>query len=159
MSEVIRTAFAARRGVQLLTRLGTGRDGDVYLTDHNTAVKFFTTRENYSRERVAYERLAQLLISHVAGHVVPMFLHADEELLAIEMTVVKPPFLLDFASAYDEAEVPDFPDEVWDEWRQSKQELFDERWNEVDAVLAEFTRLTGFVLLDINPGNIRFADA
>jgi hypothetical protein len=158
MSEAIRTAFQLRHGVQLLARLGSGRDGEVYLTDRNTAVKFFTVVENYLRERSAYERLARPSIELVAGHAVPLLLRADNELRAIEMKVVQPPFLLDFASAYDEADVPDFPDEVWEEWLEQKREEFGERWADVDAVLAEFTRLTGLVMLDVNPGNVRFAD-
>ena len=138
--------------------LGSGRDGEVYLTDRNSAVKFFTIEENYFRERAAYERLSRLLITQVAGHAVPLLLQAIDEFLAIEMTVVRPPFLLDFASAYDEMEAPDFSEEVWVEWREQKREEFGDRWSNVDSVLAELTRLTGLVMLNVNPGNIKFAD-
>lgn len=157
MSETIRAAFELRYSARLLARLGSGRDGEVYLTDRNSAVKFFTIQENYSRERSAYERLSRLLITQVAGHAVPLLLQADDKFLAIEMTLVRPPFLLDFASAYDELEAPDFSEEVWVEWREQKQKEFGDRWNDVDAVLAELTRLTGLVMLDVNPGNIKFA--
>ncbi len=157
MSEAIKAAFQLRYGIQLLARLGSGRDGEVYLTDRNTAVKFLTGVDNYFRERSAYERMARLSIEIVAGHAVPLLLGADDELRAIEMKVVRPPFLLDFASAYDELDAPDFSEEVWEQWREQKQEEFGERWADVDAVLAEFTRLTGLVILDVNPGNVRFA--
>ena len=98
----------------MIARLGSGRDGEVYLTDRNTAVKFFTASENYSREQTAYQRMTDLHIAEIAGHAVPLFINSREELLAIEMTVVQPPFLLDFASAYGEADAPDFSVEVWE---------------------------------------------
>jgi hypothetical protein len=75
------------------------------------------------------------------------------------MTVVQPPFLLDFVSAYPADEVPDFPDEAWSQWREEKREQFGQDWPRVELVLSEFTRVTGFVLLDVNPGNIRFGEA
>ncbi len=159
MSEAMRVAFELRHGVRLRARLGLGRDGEVYLTDRNSAVKFFTITDNYSRERSAYERLLRLAVTDVAGHAVPLLLQAVDEFLAIEMTVVRPPFLLDFASAYDELEAPDFSEEVWVQWREQKQEEFGDRWSDVDFVLAELTRLTGLVMLDVNPGNVKFADA
>jgi hypothetical protein len=59
----------------------------------------------------------------------------------------------------DEVEAPDFSEEVWVQWREQKQEEFGDRWSDVDFVLAELTRLTGLVMLDVNPGNIKFADA
>lgn len=78
----------------------------------------------------------------------------DDEMPAIEMTIVQPPFLLDFSSAcLDEA--PDFPAGVLGEWRAEKQEQFAVRWPTVDLVLSEL-REYGIYLLDIHPGNITF---
>jgi hypothetical protein len=142
--------------VRLGKRLGFGRDGEVYSTDRNTAVKFFTVVETFSRERRAYEILAENQISHVAGHAVPEMIRVDESLMAIEMTIVQPPFLLDFALAYAESEAPHFPEEVWEDWRQQKSEEFGSRWPDVEFILSEFHRLTGLVLLDTNLGNIQW---
>lgn len=73
------------------------------------------------------------------------------------MTIVKPPFLLDFASAFLDAP-PDFSDEIFEEWREEKLELFgEERWHEVLALLATLRHRYGIYLLDVNPGNIKFS--
>jgi hypothetical protein len=87
---------------------------------------------------------------------VPNLIRADDELMAIEITIVEPPFLLDFVSAYPVKTAPQFSDEVWEHWYAEKSEQFGDNWPQVELVLAEFKRLTGFVLLYVNPGNIRF---
>ena len=156
VDDSIKVAFESRYGVRLCTRLGFGRDGDVYLTDRNTAVKFFKLKDGFLREREVYEVLARLRIEQIAGHAVPEMLNADEAILALEMTVVQAPFLLDFVSAYPIAEAPDFSEEVWEHWQEEKCEQFEDRWPQAQYVMAEFQRLTGFVLLDVNAGNIGF---
>ena len=110
--------------MQLGARLGFGRDGDIYSTDHNTAVKFLTVRESFEWERSVYEVCSRRGIKKVAGHAVPDFVRADEELLAIEMEIVHPPYLLDFVSAYPARTAPRFSDEVWEEWYAEKSEQF-----------------------------------
>ncbi len=142
--------------MQFGARLGIGRDGEVYSTDHNTAVKFLTVREHFEREQNVYKVCTRKGIKRVAGHRVPDFIRADDELLAIEMEIVRPPFLLDFVSAYPVETAPQFSEEVWEQWYAEKSEQFGDRWPQVELVLSEFRRLTGYVLLDVNPGNIRF---
>ena len=156
MSEAIKAILQTQWSLSLDTPLGSGRDGDVYVSHRNTAVKIFTAEETFARELKAYEKLSRLSIRKVAGHAVPQLMRASLELKAIEMTLVKPPFLLDFASAYPTSQVPDFPEDVWQDWHQQKQEEFGDRWPDVQFVLSEFTRLTGLVILDTNCGNIRF---
>ena len=99
----------------------------------------------------------ELGIEEVAGHQVPRVIAADEDFLTIEMTIVDPPFLLDFASARREEDLPDFSEDVWQDWQQHKVEIFGENWPQTLRVISEFNRLTGLTLLDIHPGNIRFA--
>jgi len=80
----------------------------------------------------------------------------DEEFRAIEMTIVRSPFLLDFADALlDEA--PDFSEDVLRQWEEDKTEIFGERWPEVTRILAALQAF-GVYLLDINPGNISFPE-
>jgi hypothetical protein len=158
MFNSLRSDFQSRYGVVFAPLpLGTGRDGEVYATNNNTAVKFFTLRESYAREAQAYRVLTRLKIEEIAGHTVPRFVRADDELMAIEMGVVWPPFLLDFASAYPANSAPEFSEEVMEQWRAEKIEQFGDRWSDVEVILSQFRRQTGFVLLDVNPGNIRFA--
>ena len=72
------------------------------------------------------------------------------------MTIVRLPFLLDFADALlDEA--PDFSEDVLRQWEEDKMEIFGERWPEVTRILAALQAL-GVYLLDINPGNISFPE-
>jgi hypothetical protein len=156
MFNSVKAAYESRHAIKLDVRLGFGRDGEVYSTSGGTAIKFFSLRESYDRERQVFETLARKDITHVAGHAVPEFIRGDDELLAIEMSIVHAPFLLDFVSAYPVATAPQFSEEIWEEWYAEKSEQFGDRWPQVELVLSEFRRLTGFVLLDVNPGNIRF---
>lgn len=157
MADYLKSTYESRYTVKLGERLGFGRDGEVYTANNTTAVKFLTVRESFDRERQVYESLARKGITKIAGHNVPQLIRADAELLAIEMELVRPPFLLDFVSAYPVRTAPQFSDEVWEEWYAEKSEQFGTRWPDVELVLAEFKRRTGYVLLDVNPGNIRFA--
>ena len=72
------------------------------------------------------------------------------------MTIVKPPFLLDFASAYLDGTAPVFPDHVMQEWLADKQEQFGDNWPQAASVLAGLRRY-GIQMTDIHPGNIGFA--
>ena len=67
----------------------------------------------------------------------PQLIHHNEELLAVEMTIVKRPFILDFAAAYLDKR-PEFPAEVWADWEAEKREQFEERWPRVEQILSAF---------------------
>jgi hypothetical protein len=121
-------------------------------------VKFCKERGSYDREVCAYGILAVRKVSDIAGFVVPQFLGCDDDLMAIEMTIVEPPFLLDFGGAYDEFSVPDFPENVWAEWREQKKEEFGANWPAVEEVLAELGSY-GIYMIDIHPRNIVFRKA
>ena len=43
------------------------------------------------------------------------------------------------------------------EWRAEKQDQFEQRWPEVQGVLAAL-EMYGVFMLDVNPGNISFGD-
>lgn len=157
--DILRRAneYTRLRGLRLEQELGSGKDGTVWATDRATAVKVFASRHTYDRELAAYRRLAEQGVSDVLGHHVPHLLRFDKGTLVIEMTIVRPPFLLDFASAWLD-ESPGFSDEVIEEWREQMLEVFAERWPHVASVLAELERY-GIHLTDIHPGNIKFTEA
>jgi hypothetical protein len=149
--------YAARRGLRIVDRLGSGMDGTVWSTDRATALKVHDRRHTYEQERAAYERLRDSGVEQIRGHAIPRLVELDHELLAIEMSVVQPPYLLDFASArLDEAVA--FPDEVLDQWHAEKREQFEDRWPAVELVLWELRDRHGIYLLDIHPGNITFEE-
>ena len=138
-------------------QLPFGKDGMVYSTSAATAVKVFVGDETFARELACYQRLQESSIHELLGHAVPHLVAADQDLLTIEMTVVEPPFLLDFASAYLDVP-PDFPPEVIDEWQQAKQEEFGAHWGHVVILLELLKEQFGIYLLDVHPGNITFAE-
>ena len=150
-------AYAQARSLTLAERLGHGMHGIVFVAENNTfpgkfAVKIHRQPEPYYREREIYERLREQRVSQISGCNVPRLLHAEDTHLAVEMTIVSRPFVLDFGGAYLD-EPPDFPPNVWDEWRADKAEQFGEDWNRVELILTEL-RLMGIHLLDVHSGNI-----
>lgn len=127
-------------------------------SDRRTAVKFFDRPARFARELEVYQTLGDRGIRSVAGHNVPELVWADEELSAIEMSIVARPFVLDFAGAKLPHEVPYFDEEIMEEHLEHLRELFGDRWADALHVAEMFRVATGFVLLDIHPGNIAFED-
>jgi hypothetical protein len=152
--------FYARHGRLCIDKLGAGagQDGTVWRTAQHTAVKFFDRLDRFEREVEVYRLLAKRQIIQIAGHHVPQLILIDDDLRAIEMTIVTRPFVLDFAGAKLSHEVPDFTDEIIAEHHDRLRELFDHRWTEALHVAEMFRLATGYSLLDIHPGNIAFAD-
>jgi hypothetical protein len=155
------TAFALGQGLVLGAELGAGVHGIVFATENQpergrSALKIHRHEPDYARERDVYLRLQEHGVTVLRGCRVPQLLRCDDRLLVIEMTVVSRPFVLDFAGAFlDRA--PDFPEEVLADWRADKQEQFEHRWPEVQAILRELERY-GIFMIDVNPGNISFDD-
>jgi hypothetical protein len=160
MSGDLIVRFHARHGRLCVELLGTGvgQDGTVWRTTTHTAVKFFDRVDRYRRERDVYQVLTQQNVLRIAEHNIPQFILCDDELLAIEMTMVVRPFILDFAGAKLPHEIPDFDAEIIEEHHQHLQDLFGDRWTDALHVAEMFERETGYTLLDIHPGNIAFAD-
>lgn len=154
--------YASRNKLAVRELLGGGIHGLVYLIQGNatpggTALKVFHAPEFYRREWMVYERLKAAQAREILGFAVPQLIGADDELLAVEMTVVERPYVLDFAGAYLDNDAPWFEDEKWEMWEADKHEKFGVRWPEVKAVLAALEDY-GIHMLDVNPGNIAFAD-
>ena len=156
--------YLAHRYLTFDSCLGVGTQGSVFVfnipsqTDNGLAdqiaVKFHDAEIAYDRELGVYLRLRDLGIEDVCGHMVPQLIDFDDELLAIEMTIVSPPFCLDFGGAYLDRP-PDYSPEVWADWREMKSEAFEDNWPYVEKILAEFKSF-GIHIADVNPGNIKF---
>jgi hypothetical protein len=150
--------FERKHRVRLVAKLGDGKDGFVLSSDRDTAVKFLYDRDVYNRELRAYRVLKEADIDEIKGHHVPRLLSHDDDLRAIEMTIVGSPFLLDFAAAYTEEEVERFafdPD-IMAERESHWTEIFGARWPEVIAIRDAFFSRTGLILLDLSLNNVRF---
>jgi hypothetical protein len=117
-------AYASRYRVSFVQQLGVGIHGLVMMGESplrggRTAIKFHREELPYLREVEVYQRLCQHSISKIQTLNVPQLLRFDDELLAIEMTVVKKPYLLDFAGAYLDQR-PEFAEDIWRTWEKDK---------------------------------------
>jgi len=105
MSEVLRSIelrareIADQWGILLTSLLGHGIDGNVWQTSRHSALKVFVRNDTYVRERDCYRRLLENSVRRLAGFAVPQLLDFDNRFMAIEMTIVTPPCLLDFGKA------------------------------------------------------------
>jgi len=92
-------------------------------------------------------------VASVEGLDIPMLTRADEEWLAIEMTLVSRPFLLDFGTAWLD-ERPDFSPEVWEQAEADAAEKFGEDWPEAQRIIGSLGATTGIIMGDVHPGNL-----
>lgn len=148
--------YTRQRRCAIVTRLGFGLDGIVLQTDRQSAIKGFGRERSYWMERDVYLRLREHQIVQVGEHAVPQMLDYDDRLWVIEMSIVQPPYILDFAKSQLDFP-PDFPDHVMNERYAHWAELFEDRWPKVVAIMRELERKCGIYLLDPTPRNIAFS--
>ncbi|HTV39272.1 MAG TPA: hypothetical protein VMF08_01745 [Candidatus Sulfotelmatobacter sp.] len=154
-------SYAAGRQLQIAERIGSGKDGVVWVGKSpiglaRVALKAHRFAELYFREKAVYQRLEEKRISSIQSFNVPELLGTDDRLQVIEMTIVQRPFVLDFAGAHLDAR-PEFSAEIWADWEADKREQFEGNWPTVEKILAAFEEF-GVYLLDVTPGNIGFLD-
>ena len=140
----------------LLKDLGSGAEGFVFPTPSATAVKVFTYKEKFDRELAAYQRLREHNVLSVMGFAVPRLVDYDAHLLVIEMTMVQPPFLLDFAQSVLDRPL-DFPEGL-EEWWERVAADFGDRFPIVQSVFYELQQKYGIYYYDLAPRNINFGD-
>lgn len=151
----------------LITLLGSGTDGSVWLAigrvtigettvTEASAVKAFYRLNNFGRELGSYERLAEFQVENIRGLRVPRLMGHDEVLMVVQLSIIEPPRLLDFGKAYLNT-APDYSAEVLADAEEMGRELFEDRWPEVQKVVAELADL-GIYYYDTRPSNIDFGD-
>ena len=69
-------SFAARRQLEIAERLGSGKDGTVFvakgkIATARVAIKAHRFEELFFREKLAYQRLRKMRISSIRGFNVP----------------------------------------------------------------------------------------
>ena len=151
--------YAADRDRRLAGRLGFGIHGIVFAIEGNVhpgvaALKIHYAEEPYFRERDVYRLLEEEGVMEIHGFRVPQLIACDDALLALEMTMVKPPFVLDFAGAYLDF-APEFSDEIWEEWERKNEEQFGSDWPMAQSILGAL-RDFGIHMHDPSPSNVRF---
>ena len=97
--------YASHYALQVSELLGSGIHGIVCVLESNTdpgrrALKVHRDSDAYQREKIVYLRLRANRVDRILGLNVPVLLRFDDAFMAIEMTIVTPPFVLDFAGAY-----------------------------------------------------------
>jgi hypothetical protein len=142
--------------VQFERALGSGTDGAVWKTDRGSAVKVFERQANYRLEVECYERLTAANVTVIEGFAVPRLIGWDDDLWVIEIDIVTPPFVLDFAKVHLDRP-PDYSPEVLAEDEERCREIFEDRWPRVKSLLYALRRY-GIYYMDPKPGNIMFDD-
>ena len=140
------------RGRQMLDPLGGGYDGLVFSTDAHSAIKVFRYEKLYRRERDVYLRLSELNFVEVCGCRIPRLIDFDDVTEIVEMEIVQPPYVLDFAGAYLD-DPPDYPEDVCQAWWEEKAEQFGGDWDLVQTIMATLAGREIY-LSDVKPGNI-----
>jgi hypothetical protein len=116
------------------------------------ALKIQSSARDYRQELDCYFRLPDHGISELEGFHVPILLRADDEFLAIEMTMVTRPFVLDFAQAYLDFP-PDFSPKVWEDTHRLWSRRYGEDWPRVQRLLDALEGL-GIYYLDVHGRNV-----
>ena len=144
--------YAQYHEIELQRFLGAGFDGTVFATNRKSAIKVFRWNELYERERNVYLRLRQHRVATLAGCHVPELITFDDTLRIVEMTIVSPPYVLDFAGARL-VHRADFPEDIRRQWVREKRSQFGSSWKYIPRIVVAFERM-GIYLSDLNPGNI-----
>jgi hypothetical protein len=152
------TRYADSRGIQLVGKdlLGYGSDGTVWQTSRRTAVKALHRQKNYEHELECYTRLKDAGIRKIGMFEVPRLEDFDVAELILEISIVQPPYLLDFGKVY----LDQPPTHLYDEQMMANAEAewnerFGNRWNKVRHAMRI---LENYGIYDPRPGNVCFGD-
>jgi hypothetical protein len=135
-------------------RLGHGSDGTVWKSSALSAVKALYAEKNYANELESYKRLKEAGIRQLNGFFVPELVDFDDELMIIEMSIVEPPYLLDFGKVYIDRPPPYHNDpQLMANAQAEWQEWFGKHWARVAGVLQRLENY-GIYYVDPRPSNI-----
>lgn len=123
-------------------------DGFVWRTSRISALKIHRFRSGYRQERDVYLRLHSL--HRLAGFNIPLLLDYDDSCLALELSLVDRPFVLDFAQASLDVSPAEFDDPAW---LKEKTRIYGRDWPDVQRLLNAL-RQYGIFFRDVDPLNI-----
>jgi len=136
--------------------LGAGMDGSVWQTNRKTAIKALNRETNCELKLECYRRFQDANVDSIKGFAIPRLVAFNDALLVLEIGIVSPAFILDFAKVRLDRPC-DFSEEVIADWNESGQELFDDRWPQVKSLFFALEQF-GVYYMDAKPGNIMFGD-
>ncbi|MEM9369167.1 MAG: hypothetical protein AAGD07_24560 [Planctomycetota bacterium] len=148
------TAYCAAREIvpDFANLLGMGQEGSVWPTSRKTAIKVFDRESNFQTELVCYEILREHSVWELDGFTIPQLVDSDNDFLIVEMTIVSPPFILDFGKAYINQR-PDFEESVMEDYEAERCEWFEGNWDLVCSAVSSLEAY-GIFYCDARPGNI-----
>lgn len=154
-------AYCNSKKITILSqdKLGYGSDGVVWRTSVPSAVKAVYRQKNYERELECYQRLKAANVYTLSGLNVPVLEGFDNRLRVLELTLVQPPYLLDFGKVLLDL----LPSELYDDQKMATAQpewkyLFGNRWEDVSVALYQLQNQFGIHYLDPRPSNINFGD-
>ena len=133
--------------------LGSGTDGSVWQTSRSTAVKACDDFRRYSTERDCYRLFYERGVDELCGYTIPTLIDYSDQHMVIEMSVVKPPYIIDFGKACLNSAAPTFSQQTMADWYAEKKELWGDYWPEILSILRRLRSL-GVIHMDPRPGNI-----
>lgn len=136
-------------------RLGYGQDGYVWELGDQSALKVFARERSFYSELDCYQILERHGVINIRQFNVPQLIAYDTDLLVIQMTIVKAPYILDFAKARC-YHPPNYSEEVLADYEAKMREEFGHDFDEVELVIASLQGL-GIFYTDARPGNINCA--
>jgi hypothetical protein len=152
--------YANFRNMSLVGKdmLGYGSDGSVWRSSRFTAIKACYELRRYNLELECYLRLREEGIGQIGLFDIPFLEDYDDELLVIEISIVQPPYLLDFGKVY----LDHPPTHLYDEQLMANahvewEERFGKRWSKVHHAMKMLEKL-GIYYYDPRPGNVCFGD-
>ena len=146
-----RTAYCESRGIQTQDLIGYGLDGFVWKTNRASVIKVCRHANLFERELVVYQRLSQRGLHQLQGFRIPSLLDQDAEQWVLELSLISPPFILDFAAASLGKQPAEMESS---EWLAEKRRMFGADWADVQRLL-DSLRLYGIHFPDVHLGNIR----
>jgi hypothetical protein len=149
--------YAQNNGCRIVrkARLGGGTDGEVWRSTRPSAIKVVIGTKNYRDELESYQRLKSANIYRLCGFAIPRLIGWDDSLKAIEMSIVEPPYLLDFGKVYFDGP----PTSIYDEERlkvghAEAKANFGSNWPAVAQLLYALQEKVGIWYVDPKPANI-----
>jgi hypothetical protein len=153
-------AYANSRGIRLIGKdmLGYGSDGSVWHSSRRTAIKALYRVKSFVHELECYRRLKAAGVRQVGVFDVPFLEDYDEELRIVEISIVQPPYLLDFGKVYlDQAPTHLYDEQMMANAHAEWHERFGERWSKVRHAMRMLEK-HGIYYYDPRPGNVCFGD-
>jgi hypothetical protein len=138
--------------------LGYGSDGSVWTSSRRTAIKACYDPKRFGLELECYRRLREANARRIGMFSVPYLEGFDDELLVIEITIVQPPYLLDFGKVYlDRAPTHLYDEQMMANAHEEWLARFGDRWSRVLHAMKLLER-HGIYYYDPRPGNVCFGD-